>query len=300
MTELVQETQEEVVHETSEYLESFKPRSMDWTAARTFAVKNLRIAIRYPANFLVWGVLPIFWFAPFILMATAIAGPGTSAHFTDISGFDNYIQFVVIGWFVFMYLDNSIWAIGNNFRWEQMSGTLEPLFSTPVPRISILLGAAISDTIQGTMQAGILLSICMVLFGLEYSIVAILPTIIILTLMVIALYGFSFMLAGLILVFKDPSVLTQMISEMTFMVSPINYPVQALPRSVQFISYLIPTTIGIVTIREIAINGAVDLLSFTQSILGLGVLAVCFWIVGMAVFRYAEKWTKQRGHMGGF
>ncbi|MGD9397677.1 MAG: ABC transporter permease [Candidatus Thorarchaeota archaeon] len=300
MTELVQETQEEVVHETSEYLESFKPRSMDWTAARTFAVKNLRIAIRYPANFLVWGVLPIFWFAPFILMATAIAGPGTSAHFTDISGFDNYIQFVVIGWFVFMYLDNSIWAIGNNFRWEQMSGTLEPLFSTPVPRISILLGAAISDTIQGTMQAGILLSVCMVLFGLDYSIVAILPTIIILTLMVIALYGFSFMLAGLILVFKDPSVLTQMISEMTFMVSPINYPVQALPRSVQFISYLIPTTIGIVTIREIAINGAVNLLSFTQSILGLGILAVCFWIVGMAVFRYAEKWTKQRGHMGGF
>jgi ABC-2 type transport system permease protein len=300
LTELIQETQENVTHETSEYLESFKHRSMDWTAARTFAVKNLRIAIRYPANFLVWGVLPIFWFAPFILMATAIAGPETSTHFTDISGFDNYIQFVVIGWFVFMYLDNSIWAIGNNFRWEQMSGTLEPLFSTPVPRISILLGAAISDTIQGTLQAGILLSFCMLLFGVEYSLVSILPTIIILTLMVIALYGFSFMLAGLILVFKDPSVLTQMISEMTFMVSPINYPVQALPRAVQFVSYLIPTTIGIVTIREIAINGAVDLLSFTQSILGLGVLAVCFWIVGIAVFRYAEKWTKQRGHMGGF
>jgi ABC-2 type transport system permease protein len=273
---------------------------MDWTAARTFALKNLRIAIRYPANFLVWGVLPIFWFAPFILMATAIAGPETSAHFTSISGFDDYIQFVVIGWFVFMYLDNSIWAIGNNFRWEQMSGTLEPLFSTPVPRISILLGAAISDTVQGTLQAIILMTVCTFIFGLEYSLVAILPTVIILTLMVIALYGFSFMLAGLILVFKDPSVLTQMISEMTFMVSPINYPVQALPRSAQFVSYLIPTTIGIVTIRQIAITGVVDLLTFAQTLLGLGALIVCFWMVGIAVFRYAEKWTKQRGHMGGF
>jgi ABC-2 type transport system permease protein len=300
LTEITQETQEEVTHETSEYLENFKPRAMDWTAARSFTVKNLRIAIRYPANFLVWGVLPIFWFAPFILMATAIAGPGTSGHFTDISGFDNYIQFVVIGWFVFMYLDNSIWAIGNNFRWEQMSGTLEPLFSTPVPRISILLGAAISDTIQGTLQSMILLSICTMLFGLEYSLLAILPTIIILTLMVIALYGFSFMLAGLILVFKDPSVLTEMISEMTFMVSPINYPVNALPRSAQFAAYLLPTTIGIITIREIAINGVVELLSFTQTLVGLGILAVCFWMIGIAVFRYAEKWTKQRGHMGGF
>lgn len=300
MTELVQGTQKDVDHETSEYLESFKPRAMDWTAAKTFAIKNLRIAIRYPANLLVWGILPIFWFAPFILMATAIAGPETSTNFTNISGFDNYIQFVVIGWFVYMYLDNSIWAIGNNFRWEQMSGTLEPLFSTPVPRISILLGAAISDTVQGTLQAGILLGICMVLFGLEYSLVAILPTIIILTLMVIALYGFSFMLAGLILVFKDPSVLSEMISEMTFMVSPVNYPVQSLPRSVQFAAYLVPTTIGIVTIREIAINGVVDLLTFSQSVLSLGILAVCFWVVGISVFKYAEKWTKTRGHMGGF
>ena len=300
MTELVKESQDKTTHDSSEYLESFKHRSMDWNAVKSFAAKNLRIAMRYPANFLVWGVLPILWFAPFILMATAIAGPGTSAHFTEISGFDNYIQFVVIGWFVFMYLDNSIWAIGNNFRWEQMSGTLEPLFSTPVPRISILLGAAISDTVQGTMQACVLLSICTVMFGLEYALVAILPTIIILTLMIIALYGFSFMLAGLILVFKDPSVLTQMITEMTFMVSPINYPVQALPKSAQFASYLVPTTIGIITIREIAINGVVDLLSFSQTLAGLGILAVCFWILGISVFKYAEKWTKQRGHMGGF
>ena len=300
MTELVKESQDRTTHESSEYLENFKHRAMDWTAARTFAMKNLRIAIRYPANFLVWGIMPIFWFAPFILMATAIAGPETSAHFTEISGFDNYIQFVVIGWFVFMYLDNSIWAIGNNFRWEQMSGTLEPLFSTPVPRISILLGAAISDTIQGTLQALILLNVCIVLFGLQYALIAILPTIIILTMMIIALYGFSFMLAGLILVFKDPSVLTQMITEVTFMVSPINYPVQALPKSVQFASYLVPTTIGIVTIREIAINGALDILSFSQALAGLGILAVFLWIVGISVFRYSEKWTKQRGHMGGF
>ena len=300
MTELIQETQEGVTHETSEYLESFKPRSMDWTAAKTFAVKNLRIALRYPANLLVWAILPIFWFAPFILMATAIGGYETTTHFTDISGFDNYIQFIVIGWFVYMYLDTSIWAIGNNFRWEQMSGTLEPLFSTPVPRISILLGAAISDTIQGTIQAIILLGICVGMFGLQYALVAILPTIIILTMMVIALYGFSFMLAGLILVFKDPSVLTQMISEMTFVISPVNYPVNALPRSVQFVAYLVPTTIGIVTIREIAINGGVSLLSFSQALLGLGVLIVCFWVIGIAVFKYAEKWTKQRGHMGGF
>jgi ABC-type polysaccharide/polyol phosphate export permease len=287
-------------HETSEYLVDFQPRSMDWSAARVFAIKNLRIALRYPANLLVWGILPIFWFAPFILMATAIGGATTTTHFTEISGFDDYIQFVVIGWYVYMYLDTSIWAIGNNFRWEQMSGTLEPLFSTPVPRISILLGAAFSDTVQGTLQSFILLGLCIGLFGLQYSLVAILPTIIILTLMVFALYGFSFMLAGLILVFKDPSVLTQLISETSFMISPVNYPIQSLPRNVQFAAYLVPTTIGIITIREIAITGIITVPSFLQTIGFMGVLILVFWGLGLYIFSRAEKWTKKRGHMGGF
>jgi ABC-2 type transport system permease protein len=299
LTQAVHDTTERV-HDTSEYLETFEPRAMDWSAARVFAVKNLRIALRYPANLLVWAILPIFWFAPFILMATALGGPATTTHFTEISGFDDFIQFVVIGWFVYMYLDTSIWAIGNNFRWEQMSGTLEPLFSTPVPRISILLGAALSDTIQGVVQSLILLGLCIGIFGVQYSLVAILPMVVILTLMVFALYGFSFMLAGLILVFKDPSVLTQLISETSYMISPVNYPVQALPRGAQFLSYLIPTTIAIVTIREIAINGIVALPSFLTALGFMALLIAIFWGIGLFVFNRAEEWTKKRGHMGGF
>ncbi len=278
----------------------FTPRLMDWSAARIFATKNLRIAMRYPSNWLIWAFMPVLWFAPFILMVVAIAGPGSSVHFTELSGFSDYIQFSVIGWYVYMFLDNSIWAIGNNFRWEQFSGTLEPLFSTPVPRISILLGAAFSDTILCVIQSTILLFLSSFMFGVSYSLIAIAPTFIILTVMVIALYGFSFMVAGLILVFKDPSVLTELVSNATYVVSPVQYPVAALPGNVRWFAYLIPTTIGIITIREIAINGLFDLPSFVEVVIGLGALVLVFWTLGIASFRYAEKWTKERGHMGGF
>jgi len=298
LTVAVQERDKEPVIE-SKYMTEFRPRSMDWSAARIFGMKNLTIAMRYPSNWIIWAFMPILWFAPFILMATAIAGP-SSTHFTELSGFSDYIQFCVIGWFVYMFLDNSIWAIGNNFRWEQFSGTLEPLFSTPVPRISILLGAAFSDTALCIIQSSVLLSISMVMFGVTYSLTAILPTIIILTVMVIALYGFSFMVAGLILVFKDPSVLTELVSNATYVVSPVQYPIQTLPSGVRFLAYLIPTTIGIITVREIAITGVFDLVTFVQVLLGLAVLGLLFWALGIASFRYAEKWTKSRGHMGGF
>jgi ABC-2 type transport system permease protein len=290
----------ESTHQSSIYLESFSPRLMDWDAAKVFAVKNIRIAFRYPANFIIWGFLPILWFAPYILMANALTGTGSSVHFTEITGFSDFISFSVIGWFVYMYLDNSIWAIGNNFRWEQFSGTLESLFIAPVSRVSILLGAAFSNTVQAIIQTLVLLATAMFLFGVTYAVTAIAPTAIILFVMVIALYGFGFMLAGLILVFKDPSVLSELISNSTYVLSPVNYPIQALPTSVQFIAYLIPTSIGIITIREIAITGVFDLFSFGLGVGSLGILAVFFWILGIASFKYAEKWTKQRGSMGDF
>ena len=273
---------------------------MDWTAARVFAAKNLRIALRYPSNWIVWGFLPIFWYAPYILMMTALAGPDGSVHFTELSGFDDFITFSIVGWFIYSYVDASIWSVGNNFRWEQFSGTLEPLFVVPVPRISILLGASFSDTIQTSISASILLLLSCGLFGVGYSLNAIAPIIIVLLMMMIALYGFGFMLAGLILVFKDPSVLTEFVDNVIYTVSPVNYPMQALPAAARFGAFLIPSTLAIIAIREMAITGTFGLISFLQTILGIGLIIIMFWTLGMISFRFAERWTKQRGSMGGF
>ncbi len=291
---------EETPHTSSLYLDSFKPRLMDWTAARVFAAKNLKIAMRYPANFIIWGVLPLLWLAPYIMMMTALGGPGTSTSFTEISGFDDFVKFVIIGFFVYQYVDASIWSVGNNFRYEQFSGTLEPLFVTPVPRISILTGAALSDSIQTSISAIVFLISAAFLFGVSYALTAIAPVIVLLLMMILALYGFGFMVAGMILVFKDPSVLTQFVDTALFTVSPVNYPLQALPAQARYAAYLVPSTIAIIVIRELAITGVFELGRFLSAAAGLGITILFFWFVGIASFKYAERWTKKRGSMGGF
>ena len=291
---------EETPHTSSPYLDSFKSRLMDWTAARVFAAKNLKIAMRYPANFLIWGVLPLLWLAPYLLMMTALGGPGTSTSFTEISGFDDFVKFVVIGFFVYQYVDASIWSVGNNFRYEQFSGTLEPLFVTPVPRISILIGAALSDSVQTSISAIVFLTSTSFLFGISYALTAIAPIIVLLLMMILALYGFGFMVAGMILVFKDPSVLTQFVDTALFTVSPVNYPLQALPTQARYVAYLVPSTIAIIVIRELAITGVFEISQFLSAATGLGATILFFWLVGIVSFRYAERWTKNRGSMGGF
>jgi ABC-type polysaccharide/polyol phosphate export permease len=118
--------------------------------------------------------------------------------------------------------------------------------------------------------------------------------------MMIALYGFGFMLAGLILVFKDPSVLTEFVDMVIYTVSPVNYPLQVLPTAARFGAFLVPSTLAIIAIREMAITGTFGLLSFLQTLLGLGLIIIFFWMLGILSFRHAERWTKQRGSMGGF
>jgi ABC-2 type transport system permease protein len=233
-------------------------------------------------------------------MMTALGGPGTSTSFTELSGFNDFVKFAIIGWFVYQYVDASIWSVGNNFRYEQFSGTLEPLFVTPVPRISILTGAALSDSIQTSISAIVLLLSASFLFGVSYALTAIAPIIVLLLMMILALYGFGFMVAGMILVFKDPSVLTQFVDTALFTVSPVNYPLQALPTQARYVAYLVPSTIAIIIIRELAITGVFELGQFLSAAAGLGATILFFWFVGIASFRYAERWTKNRGSMGGF
>ncbi|TFH08332.1 MAG: hypothetical protein E4H14_06615, partial [Candidatus Thorarchaeota archaeon] len=72
-TSLSEEIDNQQSNMTSYYLMDFHPRMMDWNAAKIFAVKHLRIAIRYPTNVLIWGLLPILWLAPYFLMMTAVA-----------------------------------------------------------------------------------------------------------------------------------------------------------------------------------------------------------------------------------
>ncbi|MEM2143649.1 MAG: ABC transporter permease [Candidatus Thorarchaeota archaeon] len=290
-----------VSHQTGRgHSRDFRSRYLDWHAVGVFAAKNLRIAVRYPANWIIWGFLPVLWFAPYLLMMIAISGPGTSQSFEQISGFSDFIAFSIIGVFVYQYVDKSVWSIGNNFRWEQFSGTLEPLFVTPVPRTSILLGAALSDTVQVTFSALVLLGFSSFLFGVSYATSTVLPILVMLIMMLLGLYGFSFVLAGLIIVFKDPNVLTQLVSNVTYVLSPITYPLQALPGPVRFAAVFVPSTIAMITIRDLAMTGWFEPVSYLNALSVLTLVVSLFWLIGLLTFRYADRWVRERGTMGGF
>lgn len=273
------------------------PRVIDFSAAGTIAKNSLRISLRYPANFLIWGVLPLFWFLPFIFTGIAFTGGTTSASYQSQTGYANFIPYLVLGWVVFTYVDSSVWGVGNTLRWYQFSGVLEPMFMIPAPRLSILLGAAVAEMVTTSISTAILFGLSLVIFGLSFAASAVLPVLILLFLMIIGFTGFAFALSGLILVFKDPSVLTELVDTIIYILTPINYSINVLPLWAQPLSLILPSTFALVGIREAALAAA-GLPQLWIDIVMLVILDVLFWALGMLLFQVAEHHTRRKGTLG--
>lgn len=267
--------------------------------AIAIAKKDLIINIRYPLEVIFWAVVPVLWILPHIFSGIALSGGYQNQILASAVGSGDFIQFIAIGSITYTYAAATIWGMANALRWEQYSGTLESLYLAPVSRFSILMGGTISQAVISTIQVIIQFAIFAILFGIWYPLPAFIPVVFIVVLMIVAFQGFAFMLAAVIMFFKDPDVLNDFISTLINIVSPVSYPLNAVPLSLRIISLLIPLTYALIGIRLILMQLS-ELFTLEQITLALLLLSVLFWLIGYSLFLFAERKTKKKGSLGGY
>ena len=267
------------------------------SVAMNIAWKSLKISLRYPFNILYWALVPIGWIMPAIFQGIALTGGTTSTKFASTTGTPDWLSYMVLGSTLFMYVMSALWGMGNALRWEQMSGTLESLLVTPISRVDILIGTALAETATTTLTATVQLIVLLLIFGIPFALSHVLPFIILLTLMLLAFYGFAMAMAGVVMVFKDPDALTQFLDTLFYVVIPVRYPISKLPYAARIISLLIPATYAFTAIRAIillnkSIQAVMDVIAI------LCVFTLCLWMFGYLTFAYAEYRTKRAGGVG--
>ncbi len=274
-------------------------RYISLTAAFSIAKKNLVISSRYKLEVIFWGVVPVLWVLPFILSGVAISGGYNNQNLASITGTGDFIEYIIIGSIIFSYMGSAIWAMGNALRWEQYTGTLEVLYLAPVSRLTILLGASLSQSIIATIQAILQFILFSVIFGIVYPLPKLLIVAFLLLLMIIGLYGFAFLLAAVIIFFKDPDVLNDFINTFFYIVTPVNYPLEAIPVSLRIFGFLIPVTYAIIGARSIllSINTTFTLENIIMILIALSAI---LWAIGYSIFKAAEYWTKKKGKLSAY
>lgn len=259
--------------------------------------KQLLILTQYKFDIIYWIFMPMLWLVPFFWLGQTLLGSTQSATFKQFTGSSDYLGFLLVGSMLWSTLDSALWGVGNGLRWEQQSGTLEYLWVSPASRTDILTGQALGEAgwVAVNVFGQFILLNAIFKWNVTYltSIFSILAVVV----MFIGMLGFGFLFASIIMVFKEPGVLTELTDMTLFIISPVRYPIQGLPAVIRFIAVVLPFTWGATIIRDLLIAQK-GIYSVLLSFLYLIIIDIAFWVIGFRVFRRVERRTRKTGDLG--
>jgi ABC-2 type transport system permease protein len=203
----------------------------------------------------------------------------------------------LLGYLVWMYAMTAIGDLSYGIRGEISAGTLEQLAMSPAPTGLLLIGRVIATLLITTVEVIILGIILQLLMGLHIPLrLEALPAMLI---NLLGVCGFGFIIAGATLIFKQVESLGNLLGNALAFLNGAFLPISALPVWMAVISKSLPTTLGILVIREITIEGKSLSATWADgSLVGLTINSLIYFLAGWFIFMYCERVAKNRGSLG--
>lgn len=241
--------------------------------------------IRYPAEVIAGLIITTSVFYGLFLSAKYMAGPSFA--------FGDRLDAVVVGyvlWTLNLYIINDI-AIG--LQSEAQTGTLEQVFLSPFGSPRVFFARAVASL---AMRFTLIIGVVLVLMGISGSRLSFPVTLLFpLLSLVMAGYGFAFMMGACALVFKR---VQQILGVFQFLLLfLLAAPLEEATGIMQHLRFLLPMIPSTGLLRDLmARNLGLDWLTFGLALLnGLAYLAI-----GLLLFRWAERTAKRRGSLSGY
>lgn len=263
--------------------------------------KELRLTRRYPTLFLSVLFWPVLLPSAYVLMGRAYSGndPTAIRAFAERSGTADVAGFVFVGFFMYMWLSNVLWGPGTALRQEQVRGSLEALFLTPVSRLVILFGPSTSVFLPVMLNLIVMGLALWLLFGVLPSLASALSTLALLVLSVPAMYGIGSLFSAAVLRFGEVGPLVQLVRGVFVLACGVSFPLVLLPSWAQALGSALPPT-HIVSAGRLLLLEDVPLTAVAGQIaltVGLGAI-IC--VIAVVVFRRTERSARRDGMLGRF
>jgi ABC-2 type transport system permease protein len=203
----------------------------------------------------------------------------------SLLGADSYLTFITAGILAFTALNGAVNS-GMTILEEKLKGGLKEYLVAPIPRMSILLGSALSGLVKSLLQALIILVVT-VLFGaqLKTSPVGVILAMLLLLPYMLAFVGFGNGFAMRAKSVGGYHITLFMLTVPLLFLSNSLYPLATLPGWMQVAAYLNPTTYLVDGLRHtLFANGSLPL--WLDALVLVGWAVVLAWY-GVRSFRRA-------------
>lgn len=260
-------------------------------------VKQWKIKLAYPADFLRTLLEPVLYILPFVFYGLAVAGGKTSRFLAASAGTADVVTFTVLGYVFMGFISVSLWGMGFSLRKEQYWGTLETIFVSPAKRWVFVMGQALHSIVyQGLillLQAGFIGFV----FGLSIDLRGLVPALFVLALMLLGLFGLGIMVAAIILVAKEGWMVAEGIDSIISMITPVAYPLSVIPVVMRPFSMLVPTTYGVAAARHFLIGEKLPL-GLAGTLAGLALIGTAWIGLGVLIFNRTDRKVRREGTLG--
>lgn len=258
-----------------------------------FLKKDFKVATSYRLNFIMQFFGVFFSSAMFFMISQMI---GTEKLPALANYGNNYFTFLIIGIALTDYFTISTSSFASEIRRAQVVGTLESLLVTPTSIITILLSSFIYNLLFTSLRIFFYLFIGITLFHANITFSNI-PAIFLSSLLVLLPFiGIGLLSASFIIVLKQGSPISLLVSTSSGLLGGVFYPTQVLPDWIEPVSKLLPITHGLEAMRQILINGA-GLNEVAQQLLILIIFSVFFMFCGVMSILIAIRIAKKEGSL---
>jgi ABC-2 type transport system permease protein len=252
--------------------------------------------IRYPMDAILRVIEPVMWLTPVYFLGRSFSTGGGNAGFAAYSGTEDFMSFVLLGTILSSYVSAVFWGMGLSLKTEMDSGVLESNWMAPMSRALFLVGRTISTLMIRTFTSAGVLFLAWLVFGFRVT-GSVLAAFGALAPMLIALYGFGFAFAALVLIIREPNTLIDVSNFLTSIMAGSRFPVNVLPRFLLPISLALPLTYGYDAVRGYLL-GTRTLIPIQFEILILVVFMVAMVPAGYGFFKLVERRCRRLGTLG--
>ncbi len=258
-----------------------------------FIKKDLLIQMSYRLNFIL-NRLRILIQVGILYFIAKLFGKVTTPYLKEYGG--EYFSFVLIGLAFSGYFMTALRSFSRGIREEQMTGTLEAILLTPTKISILIICLTCWDFIFASLNILVYLLLGICFLGVRLSNVDIFTVFIILLLTIVSFSSIGMLSAAFTTVLKKGDPISWVIGMFSTFFGGVYFPVAILPRGLQRISFFLPITYSLKSLRYALLQGysfhmllpdIISLLAFSVVLLPLGIFS----------FRYAIKRAKRDGSL---
>jgi ABC-2 type transport system permease protein len=266
----------------------------EWRTFRAVFIRNMKLFTAYKA----WIVATIIWPIPLLaLNIYTYSALGTTEEVSNVFlqqyGYP-FAGTIVVGTIVYLLYNRLLWGTGISIQRERWMGTIEVLFITPTNKMTILLASGVSSLVEASWWIVCIFFLGGAIFGLQPSITSVPAVVMSIVSTMAALIAVGVFFGGFFVLTRAASDLAGGLQAPIRFFSGVAFPVDALPRMLQYISYLIPVTYGILVLRSAILQGA-SVTAIWVDLLPLYIVAAIFMVAGYITLGMVERQAKKKG-----